>query len=252
MISVADAKKIIEENNFTATPLILPISEAGGMVLADDLHSEIDVPSFPQSSMDGYAFSYGGWTRHRQLQVKGEMAAGSWQTPEISPGEAVRIFTGAAVPPGADTVLMQEKSILENGLLIVTDDHLQAGDNVRLQGAEIKKGSLALLKETLLTPASIGYLAGMGFAELPVYPRPRISIIVTGNELQQPGRPLLYGQVYEANSFTLAAALKQSGMGEPKKYYCTDDPEMLTRLLQEALDHSDMVIAYRRSKCRGL
>jgi molybdopterin molybdotransferase len=82
----------------------------------------------------------------------------------------------------------------------------------------------------------------MGFAEVPVYPLPRISIIITGNELQQPGQPLLYGQVYEANSFTLVTALKQFGMGEPKKYYCTDDPVLLTSTLKAALEHSDIVL----------
>ncbi len=242
MISVTDAKKIIGENSFTAAPQNLPVNEAGGMVLAGDLYSEMDIPAFPQSSMDGYAFSFGGWTRNKRLHVKGEMAAGSSLPHEIAPDEAVRIFTGAAVPPGADTVLMQEKSKLENGVLLVADENLQAGDNVRLQGSEIKKGSLALMKETVLTPAAIGYLAGMGFAEVPVYPLPRISIIITGNELQQPGQPLQYGQVYEANSFTLASALKQFGMGEPKKYYCEDDPGLLTSLLERTLEHSDVVL----------
>jgi molybdopterin molybdotransferase len=242
MISVTEAKKIIEENSITATPRILPVSEAGGMVLADDLYSGTDIPAFPQSSMDGYAFSYGGWTQNKRLHIKGEMPAGSSSSFEISAHEAVRIFTGAAVPPGADTVLMQEKSKLENGELFVADENLRAGDNVRLQGSEIKKGSQALTKGTPLTPAAIGYLAGMGIAELPVYPLPRISIIITGNELQQPGQPLQYGQVYEANSFTLAAALKQSGMGEPQKYYCTDDPGLLTSLLEKTLDHSDIIL----------
>ncbi len=242
MISVADAKKIIEENSFTAARVLLPLDQAGGLVLAEDFFSGIDVPAFPQSSMDGYAFSYGAWGRGKLLHVSGEMAAGSDRVNKILPGEAVRIFTGAAVPQGADTVLMQEKSKLENGELVVEDDNLNAGDNVRLQGAEIKKGSLALSKGTLLTPAAIGYLAGMGPGQVPVYPRPAISIIVTGNELQVPGQPLQYGQVYEANSFSLSAALQQYGFGEPKKYYCGDNPAMLASLLEETLDHSDLVL----------
>jgi molybdopterin molybdotransferase len=242
MISVTDANKIIEENSFNGSPKNLSLNEAGGMVLAKDLYSGLDIPAFPQSSMDGYAFSFGGWTRNKHLHVKGEMAAGSSSQGEIAPDEAVRIFTGAAVPPGADTVLMQEKSKLENGLLMVADENLQAGDHVRLQGSEIKKGALALLKDTNLTPAAIGYLAGMGFAEVPVYPLPRVSIIITGNELQKPGQTLQYGQVYEANSFTLTSALKQFGMGDPKKYYCTDDPGLLTSLLERTLEHSDIVL----------
>jgi len=135
MISVTDAIKIIEENSFTAVPTSMPLNDAGGMVLAEDLFSACDIPAFPQSSMDGYAFSFGAWTRNKRLHVKGEMAAGSSLLHEIAPDEAVLIFTGAAVPPGADTVLMQEKSKLENGLLFVADENLQAGDNVRLQGS---------------------------------------------------------------------------------------------------------------------
>lgn len=242
MISVAEAKEIIEENSYTAAPVLLPLDEAGGLMLAEDLFARIDLPSFPQSSMDGYAFSYEGWEKEKRLRLSGEMAAGSNLVREIFPGEAVRIFTGAAVPEGADTVLMQEKSKLENGELIVEDDMLQAGDNVRLRGSEIKNGSLALSKSTLLTPAAIGYLAGMGFSQVPVFPKPVVKIIVTGNELQSPGQPLQYGQVYEANSYSLSAALKHFYIGEPKKYYCDDNLEKLTGILEEALSQSDLVL----------
>jgi molybdopterin molybdotransferase len=242
MISVTDAKKIIEENSFTAAPVMLPLEEAYWLVLAENLFAGIDLPSFPQSSMDGYAFSFKGWEKGKRLRLSGEMAAGSNEVKKILPGEALRIFTGAAVPPGADTVLMQEKSKLENGELIVGDDNLQAGDNVRPQGAEIKKGSPALSKASLLTPAAIGYLAGIGTGEVAVYPKPVISIIVTGNELQSPGQPLQYGQVYETNSFSLTAALQQYGIGKPKKYYCGDNLEMLAGILGEALGQSDLVL----------
>jgi molybdopterin molybdotransferase len=242
MISITDAKKIIEENSLTAAPVIVPLDAACGLVLAEDLFAGIDVPSFTQSSMDGYAFLYGGWEKGKRLHLSGEMAAGSNLVSKISPGEAVRIFTGAAVPQGADTVLMQEKSKLENGELVVEDDKLQAGENVRLKGAEIQKGSLALSKGSLLTPAAIGYLAGLGSGEVPVYPKPVISIIVTGNELQTPGQSLQYGQVYEVNSFSLAAALQQFGIGELNKYYCNDNLDMLTAILEQALSQSDLVL----------
>ncbi len=242
MISVIEAKRIIEENSTTAAPVHLSIQDAGGLVLADDYYSLIDLPSFPQSSMDGYAFMYSGWTPGKSLLLSGESAAGISRVTAILPGEARRIFTGAAVPEGADTVLMQEKSKTENGELLVTDDNLRPGDNVRLQGAEIKRGALALSKTTLLTPAAIGYLAGIGAAEVPVYPKPVISIIVTGNELQLPGLPLEYGQVYEANSYSLSAALKQFGIAEVEKYYCNDNPEKLTRVLEQALQNSDLVL----------
>jgi molybdopterin molybdotransferase len=242
MISVTEAKKIIEENSYTAASVFLSLDKACGLVLADDLFAKIDLPSFPQSSMDGYAFSYEGWEKGKHLLLSGEIAAGSSRQRKIFPGEAVRIFTGAAVPQGADTVLMQEKSKLENGILVVEDDMLKAGDNVRLQGAEVKNGSLALSQSSLLTPAAIGYLAGLGFSQVPVFPKPAISIIVTGNELQSPGKPLQYGQVYEANSFSLAAALNHFGIEELKKFYCDDNQEKLAGILEEALGQSDLVL----------
>ena len=242
MISVADAKKIIEHNSFVAEPGLCPLNEAYGMVLAEDYFAGMDLPPFPQSSMDGYAFSYYGWKKRKHLQLSGEIAAGSKSENNLLPGEAIRIFTGAPVPPGADTVLMQEKSILENNELVVADENLKAGDNVRPRGTEIKKGSLAISKDTLLTPAAIGYLAGMGCMEVSIYPRPVVSIIVTGNELKAPGQSLLSGQVYEANSFSLGAALRQLGIAEPKKYYSGDDPERLTAILENALSQSDIIL----------
>lgn len=242
MISVADAKKIIEHNSFVAEPGLCPLNEAYGMVLAEDYFAGMDLPPFPQSSMDGYAFSYYEWKKRKHLQLSGEIAAGSKSENNLLPGEAIRIFTGAPVPPGADTVLMQEKSILENNELVVADENLKAGDNVRPRGTEIKKGSLAISKDTLLTPAAIGYLAGMGCMEVSIYPRPVVSIIVTGNELKAPGQSLLSGQVYEANSFSLGAALRQLGIAEPKKYYSGDDPERLTAILENALSQSDIIL----------
>lgn len=242
MISVTDAKKIIEESSFTASPVHLPIQEAGGLVLADNCYALIDLPSFPQSSMDGYAFLYGGWAPGKRLRLSGESAAGSNRVTKILPGEAMRIFTGAVVPEGADTVLMQEKSMTENGELLITDDNLRPGDNIRPLGAEIKRGALALTKTTMLTPAAIGYLAGVGIADVPVYPKPVVSIIVTGNELISPGQPLRFGQVYEANSYTLSTALNQLGIAGVKKYYCGDDPDKLSQVLENALSNSDLVL----------
>ena len=242
MISVAEAKKILEENSFTADPVQLALEEAVGLVLATDLFAGMDIPAYPQSSMDGYAFSFDSWNKEKRLRLSGVVAAGSRQINKILPGEATRIFTGAAVPPGADTVLMQEKSRLENGELMVEDENLRAGDHVRLQGSEIKKGTKALEKGFLLTPAAIGYLAGMGFNEVTVYPKPKIQIIVTGNELQTPGQPLQYGQVYESNSFSLSAALRLLGINNIIKTSCGDNLKALSQQLSEALQKFDLVL----------
>ncbi len=242
MISVTEAKKIVRENITPLLPVRLSVGEAGGMVLAEDVYAATDIPAFPQSSMDGYALSYDGWQLHKKLKIEGEIAAGTNDKIVLAQQNAVRIFTGAAVPPGADTVVMQEKVITENGHLIIEDENLRRGTNVRPKGSEIKAGELALPGETWLSPAAIGFLAGIGTTEVTVYPKPVISIIITGNELQEPGRPLQYGQVYESNSFTLKAVLEQAHLSTIKIYRVGDKPEAVTNILEKALQETDIVL----------
>jgi molybdopterin molybdotransferase len=219
MIPVEEAKKIIREQVNPLSPVELPLLKAAGMVLAADIFSMLDIPAFNQSSMDGYAFSFSGWQSHPVLQIVGEVAAGSNETIPFSPEKAVRIFTGAAVPQGADTVVMQEKATAQNGDLLISDEQLKAGGNVRLKGSEIKAGALALAEGVLLSPAAIGFLAGIGTTHVKVYPKPVVSIIVTGKELQQPGNPLEHGQVYESNSYSLTTALQQQHISGVKIFW---------------------------------
>jgi len=242
MISVTDAKKIISENVSSLEPVILPLQDVAGLILAEDVYASMDIPAFPQSSMDGYAFSFEGWKKHKKLKIAGEVAAGSNETFTLTPANAVRIFTGAAVPAGADTVIMQEKVKIENGELKIEDEALQQGTSVRSKGSEIKAGELALGKESVLSPAAIGFLAGIGMAEVRVYPNPSITIIITGNELQQPGETLLHGQVYESNSFALKAVLQQLHITDIKILYATDKPEVVTGTLKKALEQADVVL----------
>ena len=242
MISVSDAIEIIGKNVSIAEAIGLPLSEATGLVLADDIYATADIPAFPQSSMDGYALSFDAWSVHRQLTIQGEVAAGSNQPFQSAPDKAVRIFTGAPVPPGTDTVVMQEKTRTENGKLIIEDEKLRMGTNVRQQGSEIKAGMLALSKNTLLSPGAIGFLAGIGINEVKVYPNPTITIIVTGNEFQKQGNPLQYGQVYESNSFALSAAMKQINLHGVQVQRVRDDLKSLINVMQEALQNSDVVL----------
>jgi len=242
MISVTEAKKIISENVSSLEPVTLSLQESADLVLAEDVYASIDIPAFPQSSMDGYAFSFEGWKKHKKLKIAGEVAAGNNETFTIEPENTVRIFTGAAVPVGADTVIMQEKIQVENGELKIEDETIQQGNSVRLKGSEIKAGELALGKESVLSPAAIGFLAGIGITEVKVYPNPSITIIITGNELQQPGEPLQHGQVYESNSFALKAVLRQLHVADLKILYATDKPEVVTGALKNALDQADVVL----------
>lgn len=233
---------MIRANATALTPVTIPLQEAAGRVLAADVFAFTDIPAFNQSAMDGYALSFAGFELHKTLTIHGEVPAGVAELSLLQPNQAMRIFTGAPTPAGADTVVMQEKVQVNNGQLTILDDQLKAGNNVRLKGSEIKAGELVLSKGQKLTPAAVGFLATTGVAEVAVYPTPSISIIVTGNELQQPGKSLLYGQVYECNSFQLRAALQHLQIGEVPVFEAKDDPQVVIDTLKYALDDSDVVL----------
>jgi molybdopterin molybdotransferase len=242
MISVTEAKKIISENTARLQPVQMPVAKAAGKMLAEDIASPIDFPPFPQSSMDGYAFSFDEWKQNKKLAVEGVIEAGNSNKNILAPAKAVRIFTGAPVPAGADTVVMQEKVSVKNGLLTIEDELIEKGNNLRQQGADIKMGNLALEKGIFLTPAAMAFLAGLGITHVTVVPDPRISIIVTGNELQKPGNKLEHGQVYESSSCSLTAALQQVTKEEIKIFYCSDDLEKLIETIRQALTECELVL----------
>ncbi len=240
MITVTRARELIQSVSKKLPAKTVHISEAAGLTLASDMIAPYNIPAYPQSGMDGYAFRFTGdrWP----LTLAGEMAAGSNRAYILTQGQAIRIFTGAAVPAGADTVLMQEKARVEDGKLFIEDPNLVQGANVRPVGSEITLGDKALPSGTLLTPAAVGFLAGIGITGVEAIPLPKVSIIVTGNELQMPGLPLDYGQVYEANSFALLAALREIGMEPIALYRSGDDPLQLGDILENALEASDVVL----------
>ena len=242
MISVNEAKRIIDENVSSLPPIKMPLQKAAGLVLAEDVYATMDIPAFPQSSMDGYAFSFEEWKKNKRLKISGEVAAGSNEKFTLDAGNAVRIFTGAAVPPGADTVIMQEKTKIDSGELIIEDEMIQLGTSVRPKGSEIKAGALAIEKHTFLSPAAIGFLAGIGIKEVKVFSNPSITIIITGNELQEPGKPLEHGQVYESNSFALKAVLEQLQIDNIQIFYASDKPDATTSALRKALEQGDLVL----------
>lgn len=242
MIGVDEAKKLISEQVSSLLPVEMSLPLATGLALAADVYASIDIPAFAQSSMDGYAFAFDGWKIHDGLQVIGEVPAGHGELVSALPHQAVRIFTGAAVPAGTDTVVMQEKASVADNKLIIEDKSLARGVNVRLRGAEIKAGELALQAGTILSPAAIGFLTGIGITHVQVYPKPRVGIIATGRELQQPGNPLQHGQVYESNSAMLVAALQQLYTNKVKIYWADDNLSELQQILQSVIIESDMVL----------
>ena len=240
MVTVSEAKLLILTNTAHLDQVVIGLEEASGHILAKDIYAKYDIPAFKQSSMDGYAIKFNDHSK--DLALIGEMAAGANAGIRINDGETSRIFTGAPLPEGADTVVMQEKTSVDSGRVAIHDHDLKQGSNVRPKGSEITEGALAMSASNLLTPAAIGFLAGIGMNTVEVYPMPKVSIIVTGKELQQPGLPLGFGQVYESNSYSLCAALKNEGIDQIRVFQADDDLELLVDVLAKALAAADVVL----------
>ena len=144
MINVTEAKQLINDNCSVLKVKTLPLLEANGSILAEPIFAVMDTPPFDQSAMDGYAFSYENWDKKSNLTVIGEIQTGNYSDKLLGTNEAVRIYTGAPTPPGADTVVMQEKINRDGNTIQIQDAFLAQGANVRPQGSQTKKGEMAL------------------------------------------------------------------------------------------------------------
>ena len=237
MISVFQALSIIDQHTSILDSVISPLDQINGSVLAEDVHAPINLPPFRQSAMDGYAFRFGDLN---DFKLIGESKAGDYLELAIQSDEAIRIFTGARVPDQADSVVMQEHvEKLEGGIRILKKP--AKGTNVRMVGEQIKKGELVLKKGTKMNAAIVGFLAGMGIAEVPVIRKPKVALIVTGNELQEPGTELKPGSVYESNRGMLEAALQNEKVELQSSVHVLDNPESTFEAIQEALK-ADLVL----------
>lgn len=224
MINVTEAKQLINDNCSVLKVKTLPLLEANGSILAEPVHAVMDTPPFDQSAMDGYAFSYENWNKKSRLKVIGEIQTGNYSTENVLANEAVRIFTGAPIPPGTDTVVMQEKISRNENEIQILDTFLVKGANVRPQGSQTKKGELALQEGQLLSPVAISFLAGIGISKVKVFSKPTVSIIVTGKELVKSDDTITDGKIFESNSIGLIAALQQLGIN-PVSVEVVDDVE---------------------------
>lgn len=241
MISVSDARRLVNENCLAGRKVLLPLIKACGSVLAETIHSPIDTPPFDQSSMDGYAFSIENWNGHEALTIAGEIQAGSSTDKTLKSAEAFRIYTGAPVPAGADTVVMQEKVIIGNIRITITDKNICKGANVRLKGSQTKKGEVVMESEQLLTPAALSFLSGLGIRGVTVFAKPGVSIIITGKELVSDNNSLEEGKVFESNSIGLTAALSQLNI-IPASVVFTDDNEAEIIDAVKAVFDSDIIV----------
>lgn len=239
MITVNEAFSIVKQHvKATQKHTIIATKNALGYTLFNDVNSPIHMPPFRQSAMDGYAVN-----KHSNniYNVIGEVKAGDALNPELNPGEAVRIFTGAAVPDSANAVVMQEK-VQRNENLIIINSAIKDQENIRPLGEQIKKGDKALLKGTRLTSSGIGYLLGLGITNVNVYKKPNVGIIVTGNELIASGEDLQHGQIYESNGAMLHAALQELGFNNVTTFKTDDNFENTKSVISNAFLNNDLVL----------
>lgn len=219
---------------------VVVAAAAAGRVLAEALVSAIDLPPWPNSAMDGYALRLADWTGE-PLAVSQQVFAGQAPGP-LAPGSCARIFTGAPLPQGADTVEMQENvEVLADGRVRFREP-LREGRNVRPQGQEVRAGETLLEAGTLLGPVELGLIASIGAAQVAVRRRPRVALLSTGDELIEPGRPLGAGQIYNSNRAFLAAALERLGCEVQDAGILPDDLAR-TRVQLAALGDTDLILS---------
>ncbi|KQB41925.1 Molybdenum cofactor synthesis domain-containing protein [Flavobacterium daejeonense] len=238
MIQVADALKIIAENSCKMPISKIKVSKSLGFVLAEAVYSPINMPPFRQSAMDGYAFTHNGLN---QFEVVKTAQAGDFLDEKIEENQAVRIFTGAFVPDDVDTVVMQEHTRITDNLLQI-DKMPVAYANVRAKGEQIKKGELVLDANTVITAAAIGYLSSLGITKIKVYEKPKVAILVTGNELVSAGKKLPKGKIYESNSVMLEAALKTIGIKKTAVFKVKDSLKKTKIVIESCLENYDVLL----------
>ncbi|WP_291102812.1 MULTISPECIES: gephyrin-like molybdotransferase Glp [unclassified Flavobacterium] len=238
MVSVQEAFSILKSNLPPLREIEYSLSQVKKHILSQTVYSSINMPPFRQSAMDGFAIC-----RHDSLEysIIGEIKAGDSHQVSLQPGQAIKIFTGAAIPDSAQAVIQIEKVSVKDAQLFLQEQPKQE-TNVRAIGEQISKGGLALEKGTMLNAAAIGFLAGLGFTSVMVYKKPTIGIVVTGNELVKPGIPLDYGKVYESNAIMLELALKEAYFDEVSLYEVNDDFENTKNKLDEAISANDVVL----------
>ena len=244
-----DAHAAIASLDLSPATETVALSDANGRVLAERVDAALDVPGFDRASMDGYAVrardTFGADEADPAvLDQIGTVHAGKEPDVTVESGTCAEISTGAVMPDGADAVVMVERTDeVADGIAIRTS--LAPGDHVMLAGADIAAGARALGPGTELTPREIGLLSALGVDEVPVRGKPRVGIVSTGDELVRPGEELHSerGQIYDVNSYTVAAGVAEAG-GEPVLYpHAGDDYEEMERLLVQASEECDLVLS---------
>lgn len=240
----ADARQRIIDN---ITPVqaseIIPIRQARGRYLARDIISPVNVPNHTNSAMDGFAVRGEDLPAEgvKSFKVIGSLFAGGRFDNTVGPDQCVRIMTGAAMPKGADTVVIREHAEADDKQMR-TDARHRSGQNVRQAGEDIPKGSTVLQTGRQLTPSDMGILASLGIGEVCVFRRPRVAFFSTGDELRSIGEILGPGEVYDSNRYTLYGMLDKLGAEILDMGVVPDDPQRMREAFQAASMESDVVI----------
>ena len=244
LMSVKDAVRLL----FERVPAIeeresLDLVECDGRILAETLLAPIDLPLFDNSAVDGYAVRFGELAHEGEsiLPVEGRVAAGHCLE-QTSKSSAVRIFTGAPMPPGFDTVFMQEDCRATDDGKVALPAGLRQGANRRLRGEDLTRGQEALARGRRLTPEDIGLAAALGLETLVVRRGLKAAVFSTGDEIISPGAPLRPASVYDANRFVLHSLLRRLGIEVTDLGILTDDRQKITSALKQAAQTHDLVL----------
>jgi molybdopterin molybdotransferase len=242
MISEEEARRKILETVRSLPSRRLSLSQALGCFAAGDYFTRLPLPGFDNSAMDGYAVVASSSAKGKPLRVTAEQPAGRDKQLHVSPGEAVRIFTGAAMPQGADAIVMQE-DVMREGDEIVINTEVTAGEFIRRRGCDLAVGQRILAKGERLRAATIALLASQGIGDLTVGGEVNAAILSTGDELVKPGEKLDPGQIYESNSALLRALLHRCGAAVNLVEHCRDERESLRKAIKRGLKNHILIIS---------
>ena len=241
-VSIDRAKILISESKLNLPSENIHLDNVNGRILAEGLISKVNDPRFNNSAMDGWAVKEADCQHAAEtvLKIVGTIQAGAEQTISINSGEACKITTGAPMPDGADAIVIVENSKVEGNNVIIFGQAKKTF--IRIKGENLSKGKLALSKGTHMTPSTISLAATMGYDEVPVYRKPIIGIISTGDELVMPNSEINEHQIFESNSFGIAALVEKMG-GKPIRYgIVTDSIDELRVTLNHAAEDCDALI----------
>ena len=242
MISEEEARRRILKKIRPLHERTVPLVSALDCFAARDYLARLALPSFDNSAMDGYAVVASSCRKSSPLRVIGEQPAGADRELRLGDGEAVRIFTGAPIPQGADAVVMQE-DVTRDGSDISVNVEVEAGEFIRRRGCDLAKGQMILPKGERISAATVALLASQGFPDVIVGGKATAGVISTGDELAKPGDELQAGQIYDSNSVLLNALLRRCGVSATTVEHCRDDQESLGAAIKRGMENHVLIIS---------